>query len=187
MYVSLPAYGQVRRDASGYLARHENALLVDPRPHLAAWMAVEQVPWIVRMAVEHGQSAPLDVALRMLADFGRTAATSPLVPFHRARVCEAMAEVTGEPSWLEVAACAQLEAVQKGYVGKDQVHHAIACAVAAGDAVVLRSLVSSLRAQGWRFEPDTERALTDASAEIAAREGERRLAVRAPAPGPGDR
>jgi Sulfatase len=182
LHVSLPAYGQVRRQASGYLPRHENADLVDPRPHLTAWMAVQEIPWIIGMAVERRQGAPLEAALRMLADFGRTAAMSPLVPFHRARVCEALAEVTGERSWLEVAASAHLESVQKGYVGNEQVHEAIACAGAAGDAIVLNSLASFLRRDGRRIDPDTQRELAKASLMIAEQVGDRTFAVAAPAP-----
>jgi hypothetical protein len=176
LHVSLPAYGQTRRDATAYLPRFENARLVDPRPHLVAWMGVQEIPWIVRMAVERRVSAPLDVALRMLADFGRTATASPLVPFHRARVCEAMAEVTGEPSWLEVAASSQLEAVRKGYVGKDQIRQAIACAVAADDGLVLRSLESFLGSEG-RLDAETRQALAKAAADVGRRGGDRRFAV----------
>lgn len=178
LLASMPAYGQTRRDVTGYLPRHENAALADPRPHLAAWMAVQEIPWIVRMAVERRTSAPLEAALRMLADFGRAAAKSPLVPFHRARVCEAMAEVTGEPSWLEVAASAQLEAVQKGYTGKDQIRQAITCAVAAGDGVVLRSLTSFLRSGGGKLDAELEQQLAKASLAIERHGNERRFAMR---------
>ncbi len=180
LHVSLPAYGQVRREATGYLPRHENARLTDPRPHLAAWMAVQEIPWIVEMAVERRQSAPLEAVLRMLADFGRAAPRSPLVPYHRARVCEAMAGVTAEPSWFEVAARAQLEAVEKGYTGKEEVRKAIAYAEAAGDGVVLDSLASLLRQDGRRIDEETERRLAKASLAVARQAGDRRFAVAEP-------
>ncbi|MCK6458402.1 MAG: sulfatase [Planctomycetes bacterium] len=180
LHASLPAYGQARRRSSGYVARRENALLADPRAHLGAWMAAQDVPWIIGMARERGQAAPLEAALRRLADFARAAPKSPLVPHHRASVCEAMAEVTGEPSWLEVAARAQLEAMEKGYTGREEVRRAIVFAEAAGDGVVLRSIEAILRAGGRPIDADTQRELTRASLAIAAKEGDRRFAVRAP-------
>lgn len=90
------------------------------------------------------------------------------MPFHRAQVAEALSELTGDRSWLQVAARAQVEAVGKGYTGAAVVRHAIARAVAARDADALQALARVLREGGVRLDPDTACALDEASATIQA-------------------
>ncbi|HEX5138964.1 MAG TPA: sulfatase [Planctomycetota bacterium] len=172
LFVSLPAYGQARRHVTGYLARADNGRLRDPAPHLGMWMAIEDMPWIVHRALERKDRAPLEAALRMLDEISEATPESPLVPYRRARVLEAMAQVTGEPSWLNGAAAAQLEAVEKGYDTGTAVEDAITTAVAAGDADVLKALAAFLRRDGRKIDPGTERAIAEAERAIAERKGQ---------------
>jgi hypothetical protein len=126
-------------------------------------MAIEDMPFVTRMAVERGDAAPLEAALRMLEEIGRVTPESPLVPYHRARVLEAMSKVTGETSWLGEAARAHLEAVERGYDSGDNVRQAIASAAAASDADVLRALEALLGRGGRKIDPEIARAIEEAS------------------------
>ncbi|MFI5402486.1 MAG: sulfatase [Planctomycetota bacterium] len=163
---SIPAYGQMRRTTTRYLPRHENARLIDPRLYLTLWMHVEEVPWVVDMAKERRDVAPLDAALRLLANFERSSPASPLVPFRRAAVCEAMADITGDRSWLKTAARAHVEAVEKGYSREGPIREAIRCAVAAEDPESLQRLATFLRKDGARLDPGIASALDEAAARI---------------------
>ncbi len=167
LFVSLPAYGQARRHVSGYLARHDNARLRDPAPHLGMWMAIEDMPWVMRMAVGRRDGAPLEAALTMLDGIAQATPESPLVPYRRAQVLEAMAEVTGERRWHGLAARAHFEAVEKGYDTDAPVRDAIASAVRAGDADVLRAIAAFLGREGRRIDPSVAQAIEEASRAIA--------------------
>ncbi|MCK6458401.1 MAG: sulfatase [Planctomycetes bacterium] len=168
LFVSLPAYGQARRHVSGYLARHDNARLRDPAPHLGMWMAIEDMPFIVRMAVARRDDTALATVVRVLDEIGQATPESPLVPYRRAQVLDAMAEVTGEGSWRGQAARAHLEAVEKGYDTDTPVRDAIAGAVKAGDADILRALAAFLGREGRRIDPAVAQAIEEASRAIAA-------------------
>jgi hypothetical protein len=162
LHASLAAYGTMRREGSGYLPRHENAKRLDPRLHVAAWLRVEEIPWAVAMAVERKAEAPLEASLRLLEAFERDAGGSPVVPFHRARVYEAMAEVTGEPHWLVAAARQKAEAVARGFDREAAVLDAIRSAEAAQDFEALEKLAERVKGR------ELGRAVAEARARVEA-------------------
>jgi len=162
VFSSIPAYGVLRRDDSRYLPRHENAQLLDPQANLRTWMAMETVPGIIRVALDRKDPAPLHQALALLADLERKTPTSPRVPHYRAGVCQALAKLTGDPSWYGKAAWAELDAIGKGYDRKT-IGPAIEFAVEAKDPAALRKLVELLTERRRKLDAETAAALADAA------------------------
>jgi arylsulfatase A-like enzyme len=173
VFTSVPAYGQLRRRALGYLPRHENRRLPDPRAHMRTWLALQSVPSVIQLALARRDPVPLQQALQVLTQVALDAPTSPRVPYCRAQVCAALADLTRDASWLYRAAWAQIDAIGKGYVERDVVLPAITYAVAANDADALRAIIRLLERDGRKPDAETARALAEASAAL-------RLDARAP-------
>jgi hypothetical protein len=167
-FSSIPPYGTLRRHVSGYLPRHENAKLPDPRAHLAAWMSCETVPGIVHMALLRRDPRLLDEALRRITRFEKEAPGSPRVGYHRAAVYAALGQLRGDRSWLSQAAWAELDAIGKGYGDPGPVRMLLGYATASGDRDVVRAL--GQQRDALRLDPDTASTLARA---LAWAEGER--------------
>lgn len=154
MYASVPPYGLVRRDVSGYLSRHENARLPDPRALLDPWMSMEAVPVIVRMALDRKDPAPLNEAFRRITRMEHAEPRSPRIPHYRAAVFAALAEITGERAWYAQAAWAQFDAIDKGYTSAGSIRLLLQYAAAGEDRDVLCALKALVRRTGQRLDPD---------------------------------
>jgi len=174
-FTSIPAYGTLRRHVSGYLPRHENAKLRDPRAHLAAWMSCATVPGIIRMALQRRDPRPLNEALRRIARLEKEAPGSPRIPYHRAAVYGALGQLTGERSWLSLAAWAELDAIGKGYADPGSVRMLIGYATASGD----REVVHALGRERAALRLDRETAAALARALVWAESGSEPSALRA--------
>jgi arylsulfatase A-like enzyme len=165
-FASVPAYGQLRRRVSGYLARHENARLPDPRTHIRAWLSVETVPLMIRMGVDRGDAAQIKQALLLLADLERETPNSPRIPHYRAEALRALADLTGDQSCLVQAAWAEVEAIERGYVVRQTVLPAIRSALDAKEPDALRALLRILDRSGAKLDPETTWALSDAAVKL---------------------
>jgi len=165
---SISAYGQLRLDATGYLPRFENAKLLDPRPRALPWMSAEGVPFLVDLARARQDQAPLNAALKLVSDFEQVAGKSPLVHVYRALIYEAMAQITGERTWLGTAARQRVEAVENGYSHESAIREAIRCAEAAQDHDALQMLAEVVNGGLRRYSPELVRALDEAMRKTEA-------------------
>jgi arylsulfatase A-like enzyme len=163
---SVPPYGELRRRASGYLARRENAALPDPRERLKDWALLEGVIPLVQMCRTRRDGEPLQRSLELLQVLERSSPMSPRIDHYRAQVFAALAEITGETERFTEAAWAELGAIEKGYVQDETIQPAIEYALRANDAEALRTLGLLLRRERVRLGEETARAFREASAKL---------------------
>ena len=167
---SVPPYGELRRRDTGYLSRHENAKLLDPRAYLRYWAVLEGILPLVQNCTARRDASPLVAALRTIDEIQKHTPQSPRVDHYRACVQAALGEITGVPARYGEAAWSELAAIEKGYVQEATVVPAITYAVAASDADALRMLVRLLNRSPRDLGPDVERALTDALKKLGVTE-----------------
>jgi hypothetical protein len=166
VFASVPPYGELRRRASGYLARRDNAALPDPRDRLQDWALLEAVPTLIHMCRLRHDAEPLERTLELLEALERGSPMSPRIDHYRAHVHAALAEITGEGTRFSEAAWAELGAIEKGYVQDATILFAIDFAVAANDAEALRTLGLLLRRERVELGPDAARTFREASAKL---------------------
>jgi hypothetical protein len=165
MLASVAPYGELRRPETGYLSRHQNAQLPNPRRYLKTWSALQDVRRLFQICTARHDPMPLEGALKTLDDLARDC-DSPQIDHYRACLEGAIADLKGEKARYRDAALAELAAIGKGYEQRDAIAPAIHYCVAASDPDALRALVQLLRRSGKRLDAETQHALDAAEQEL---------------------
>ncbi len=167
---SVPPYGELRRLDTGYLSRHENAKLENPRDHLGSWAMLEGILPLVRVCTDRKDPVPLTQCLKTLDEIQKHIPQSPRVDHYRAMVQAALGEITGVPARFGEAAWAELAAIEKGYQQDETILPAITYSVTASDPEALRTLVRLLNRAGKKLHPDVERSLAEGLKQLGVTE-----------------